>query len=178
MFPGGHACKPPSRHDQFVTYFALRQFFHIIMFLTDYTDFASLMRKLKTSHVMTGLKLIMGYESSRHALSYIHNDHLPHNDTLLFPFPTCTTTTTQCRGFRCARATPSVALTLQVAVTFTDVSKGPLQLLKSTSSISGKLPQDFLYPFFVSGTNGLISSNQQTLLLMIELVAIFILSSL
>ena len=39
---------------------------------------------------------------------------------------------------------------LKTAVIFTDISAPPVQALDSISDAIGRLPQDFLYPFFVS----------------------------
>ena len=39
---------------------------------------------------------------------------------------------------------------LKTAVIFTDISAPPVQVLDSISTTVGRLPQDFLYPLFVS----------------------------
>ena len=39
---------------------------------------------------------------------------------------------------------------LRTAVAFTDVSAPPVQVLERVSNTIGHLPQDFLYPLFVS----------------------------
>lgn len=43
-----------------------------------------------------------------------------------------------------------VMIPLKTAVTFIDISAPPVQLLDSISNTIGHLPQDFLYPLFVS----------------------------
>lgn len=59
----------------------------------------------------------------------------------------------QFRGHYSVSGSPSVHVTLQTTVTFTDVSTGPSELLLSTSDIVRQLPHDFLYPFFVANGN-------------------------
>lgn len=43
-----------------------------------------------------------------------------------------------------------VMIPLKTSVIFTDISDPPVQVLDSISNTIGRLPQDFLYPLFVS----------------------------